>query len=125
MNLIKLITLSTLWSFSALTSSAIASVPDATFSAEAIYKNNCSVCHGDRGDGRSRASNSLVPPPLNFTVAGGLTREYMISVVAQGKPGTAMTSWKTRLTPEQIEAVVDYVRTQFMAEIIETHFALR
>ena len=92
-------------------------------SAEFIYKDNCSVCHGDRGDGRSRASNSLVPPPRDFTEAGSLTREYMIYTVANGKPGTAMTSWKTRLNPQQIEAVVDHVRSKFMQEAIETHFA--
>ena len=91
--------------------------------AESIYKNNCSVCHGDRGDGRSRASNSLVPPPRNFTQAGELTREYMISAVTFGKPGTAMTSWKSRLSAPQIEGVVDYVRSQFMAEVLEAYFS--
>lgn len=89
--------------------------------AEMIYKDNCSVCHGDNGDGRSRASNSLVPPPRNFTEAGELTREYMIFTVANGKPGTAMTAWKSRLNSEQIEAVVDYVRNRFMQEAIETY----
>lgn len=95
--------------------------PDAR-SAESIYKDECSVCHGDHGDGRSRASNSLVPPPRNFTEAGELTREYMISIVANGKPGTAMAPWKTRLGPQQIEMVVDYVRNKFMQETIESHF---
>ena len=92
-----------------------------TPTAEMIYKNNCSVCHGDNGDGRSRASNSLVPPPRNFTEAGELTRDYMILTVANGKPGTAMTSWKTRLNPAQTEAVVDYVRNRFMQDAIETY----
>jgi len=88
---------------------------------EQIYKNNCSVCHGDNGDGRSRASSSLIPPPRNFTAAGELTREKMIATVTHGKPGTAMTSWKTRFTPAQIESVVDYVRTRFMQSAIQTH----
>ena len=30
---------------------------------DALYHNYCSVCHGDRGDGRSRAQNSQKPPP--------------------------------------------------------------
>lgn len=107
-------------------SSALAAEPapkSVNLSGELIFKNNCSVCHGDHGDGRSRASNSLVPPPRNFTQAGELTREYMIYTVTNGKPGTAMTSWKTRFNPQQIEAVVDYVRSKFMQETIESHFS--
>ena len=102
-------------------SSALAA-ESATLAGELIYKDNCSVCHGDRGDGRSRASNSMMPPPRNFTEAGELTREYMITTVANGKPGTAMTSWTTRLNPQQIATVVDYVRGRFMQEAIELHF---
>ena len=104
-------------------SSALAAEPAINSSAELIYKNNCSVCHGDRGDGRSRASNGLVPPPRNFTEAGDLTREYMIHTVTNGKPGTAMTSWKTRFSQQEIASVVDYVRTKFMQETIQSHFA--
>ncbi len=87
---------------------------------EQIFKNNCAVCHGDNGDGNSRASSSLIPPPRNFTIAGDLTREKMIFTVTNGKPGTAMTSWKTRFTPAQIEGVVDYVRGRFMQTAIQS-----
>ena len=79
-----------------------------------LYHNYCSVCHGDRGDGRSRARNSLVPPPRDFTTAANLTREYMIAIVANGKPGTAMTAWNTQLNEKEIAAVVDYVQTAFV-----------
>lgn len=83
----------------------------------AIYHNYCSVCHGDRGDGKSRAQGSLVPPPKDFTnpgVAHALSREQMIDAVANGKSGTAMTPWKSQLTQKEIEGVVDYIRTTFM-----------
>ena len=93
------------------------------FNPELIYKNNCSVCHGDNGDGRSRASTSLVPPPRNFTTASDLTREKMIAMVTHGKPGTAMTSWKSQLSEKHIEGVVDYVRSNFMQEAIERHLS--
>lgn len=81
---------------------------------EVIYHNYCSVCHGDRGDGRSRASNSLNPPPKNFTKAANLPRDEMISAVTNGVPKTAMPSWKTRLSAQEIEAVVDYIQDRFM-----------
>lgn len=81
-----------------------------------LYHNYCSVCHGDKGDGRSRAQNSLNPPPRDFTTpaASQLTRASMIESVTNGRPGTAMTSWKTQLSPKEIEALVDYVRNTFM-----------
>jgi mono/diheme cytochrome c family protein len=82
-----------------------------------IYHNYCSVCHGDRGDGRSRARGSLVPPPKDFTAPGmkeQLPRDWMVRVVREGKPGTAMVGWKTQLDEREVEAVVDYIRATFM-----------
>lgn len=86
---------------------------------ELLYHNYCSVCHGDRGDGRSRASKSLVPPPRDFTSATNLARDTMITVVSNGKPGTAMTGWKSQLTEKEIESVVDYIRNGFMLAAID------
>ena len=81
-----------------------------------LYHNYCSVCHGDKGDGRSRAQNSLNPPPLNFNTpqAAQISRARMIEAVKNGRPGTAMTPWKSQLNQKEIEAVVDYVRNTFM-----------
>lgn len=81
---------------------------------EVIYHNYCSVCHGDRGDGRSRARNSLVPPPRDFTSGAEMSRDTMITIVAHGKQGTAMTAWKSQLNDKEIESVVDYIRRTFM-----------
>ncbi|MGC2458782.1 MAG: c-type cytochrome [Gallionellaceae bacterium] len=81
---------------------------------ELIFRKSCSVCHGDRGNGRGRASSNLNPQPRDFTQSSNLTREAMINAVTYGRPGTAMMPWKTRYTDKQIEAVVDYVRNRFM-----------
>ena len=89
----------------------------------ALYHNYCSVCHGDQGDGKSRAQGSLKPPPLDFTTpkaAQDLTRERMIAAVKNGVPGTAMVGWKSQLSDEQIGKVVDYVRNTFMMPSIAT-----
>src|SRR6185369_6097195 len=83
----------------------------------ALYHNYCSVCHGDNGDGQSRASGSLKPPPRDFTTPQAmqeLTRERMLAAVKGGVPGTAMMAWKTQLNDAQIASVVDYVRDTFM-----------
>ncbi|CAB1367705.1 Cytochrome c, class I [Denitratisoma oestradiolicum] len=86
---------------------------------EILYHNYCSVCHGDKGDGNSRAKGSLVPPPRDFTKAGELGRQTMITIVTHGKPSTAMTGWQTQLTQKEIEAVVDYIRSTFMRVVLD------
>ena len=86
--------------------------------AAKVYRENCAVCHGDRGDGQSRARFGLNPPPRDFTSAQAatqLTREVMISRVTHGKPATAMVAWQGRLSAAEIEGVVDYIRATFMA----------
>jgi len=82
-----------------------------------IYRDNCAVCHGDRGDGQSRARFGLNPQPRDFTTAGAaaeLNRKRMLTSVMQGREGTAMVAWLGRLSEAQIEGVVDYVRRSFM-----------
>lgn len=86
--------------------------------AQRVYSDNCAVCHGDKGDGQTRARFGLHPPPRNFTTAGAaaeLDRARMITSVVQGREGTAMVGWKDRLSMAQIEGVVDYIRNTFMA----------
>jgi mono/diheme cytochrome c family protein len=83
----------------------------------ALYHNYCSVCHGDNGDGQSRARGSLNPPPRDFTTAQALselTRPRMVAAVKAGVPNTAMVGFQSQLTERQIDAVVDYVRDTFM-----------
>lgn len=81
-----------------------------------IYAKKCSVCHGDRGDGVSFSTEVLSPPPRDFTSERGrlLTRDKMISAVTSGSPGTAMVGFATQLKPEEVAAVVDYIRSTFI-----------
>jgi len=82
-----------------------------------IYQEYCSVCHGDNGDGQSRARQGLIPPPKDFTepdMAASLTRDQMLTAVSNGKPGTAMTGWQSRLNEAETLAVVEYIRQRFM-----------
>ena len=95
---------------------AMATTSVSTNSAE-IYAKTCSVCHGERGDGKSHTMGGLNPPPRDFTVPGlksRLSRDGMIQAVNKGKPGTAMTGFSSRLSQSQITELVDYIRGQFM-----------
>lgn len=85
--------------------------------AATLYQSYCSVCHGDQGNGLSRARASLNPPPSDFTHPAAkayLSRERMIHSVREGRPGTAMIAWKAQLSDSQIGGIVDYVRQKFM-----------
>lgn len=82
-----------------------------------LYHNYCSVCHGDAGDGKSRARGSLIPPPADFTdpkLKDRFSVAYMAAITREGKPGTAMTGWKTQLNATEIDAVARYVRNTFV-----------
>jgi mono/diheme cytochrome c family protein len=91
--------------------------PDGRIDPALLFHNYCSVCHGDQGDGRSRARNSLVPPPANFTdpaLRSRLTVDYIAAITREGKPGTAMVGWKTQLSVDETKALAQYIRTQFV-----------
>lgn len=81
-----------------------------------LFKNTCSVCHGEKGNGAMWGK--LQPPARNFTSpesAAKLSRERMIYSVTYGRGGTAMQPFGTQLSQSDIEAVVDYIRETFMA----------
>lgn len=83
----------------------------------ALYQRHCSACHGEKGDGNSRAQATLSKKPRNFTAEESrlrLTREYMIAIVRDGRPHTPMVARSSRLSQDEIEAVVDFIRTRFM-----------
>ena len=82
-----------------------------------IFFKHCRACHGDKGDGKTFAANVLTPPPKNFTSENSkqeLTEDRMILSVTEGRRGTAMMPWKSRLTQQEIHAVVLYIRKSLM-----------
>ena len=90
---------------------------------KAIYIKHCSACHGDNGNTAVWAKNGLNPPPRNFTSKASrdeLSLERMISSVTHGRPGTAMMSFKSRLSEAEIETVVGFIRSEFMQDISAT-----
>ena len=83
-----------------------------------VYNFYCYFCHGYSGDARTVASRYLNPPPRDFTQArlAAVTRAAMVQAVRDGRAGTAMQSFGSTLTQEDIEVVVDFVRSEFMRE---------
>ena len=82
-----------------------------------IFFKHCKACHGTKGDGKTFAANVLNPPPKNFTAEKSkqqLTKSRMIRSVTNGRKGTAMMPWESRLTAQEIQAVVEYIRKELM-----------
>ena len=92
--------------------------------APGLYQEYCSVCHGDRGDGKSHAQQGLVPPPRDFTSpqsALELNRGRIISGIANGVPGTAMSGWQSRLSDDEIVALAEFIENRFLRPSTDTH----
>ncbi|HVR80441.1 MAG TPA: cytochrome c [Acidimicrobiia bacterium] len=74
--------------------------PDAALGGE-LYQSNCAGCHGSAGEGG-----------IGPSLAAGLTRfeavGEFVAFVSTGVPGR-MPGFETRLSPDQVNAVVQYV----------------
>lgn len=82
-----------------------------------LYHNYCSVCHGDKGDGKSRATGALSTVPRDFTSADSrreLSRERIATAIAHGRPGTAMVGWKTQLSENDIDRLAEHVYNRYV-----------
>lgn len=81
-----------------------------------IYNFRCYYCHGYSGDARTLAASFVTPRPIDFThtAPDSLPRERMLLSIKSGRPGTAMMSFENILQPNEIAAVADFVRQEFM-----------
>ena len=79
-----------------------------------IFKANCVVCHGDKGDGKGPAAAGMTPPPRNFTSATdmkGIDNARLHKSIVEGRPGTPMVGFGKTLKPADIDDVIAYVKT--------------
>jgi mono/diheme cytochrome c family protein len=74
----------------------------------AIFKHNCSMCHGADGQG---VASLKTPNFTNSRVQATISDNEMIQVIQDGKPGTAMPAFGGKLPLEQILAVRSFVRS--------------
>lgn len=63
----------------------------------AVYKTNCAICHGDKGEGNGPAGMGLVPKPRNLVAGewkkGSGTRKDLYETVRVGLDGTSMAAF--------------------------------
>jgi cytochrome c oxidase cbb3-type subunit 3 len=86
---------------------------------EVVFKTNCILCHGERGDGNGRAAQLFNPRPANLRQSTK-TQDYKRTIIRQGGEAmgrsSVMPSWSDKLTGTEIEDLLLYLRT-----ILEIH----
>ena len=86
--------------------------------AAPTYRQYCAGCHGDagRGDGlQARVTLLKVPDFGDAARMATLSDEYLYTSIAKGSAAlggtSAMPGWDPSLTPDEIRALVAYIRT--------------
>lgn len=86
--------------------------PDAVEDGREVYANTCSGCHGDDGTGSS-TGRSLIG-----IASQEEDRSVHITSVTDGKGG--MPAFGSRLSEEEVDAVVSFVRLEFVEATAES-----
>ncbi len=73
-----------------------------------IYENECQKCHGKDGKGSKRGQSLGVPNFADAEWQASLTDEQLIKSITNGKK--KMPKQEGKLSPEEIKAVVKYIR---------------
>jgi len=81
-----------------------------------IFMAQCSVCHGEKGNGKGPAAAALNPKPRNFrrglkNFQYGASFEEVVATISNGPPTGIMPAFKGALEEEEILAVATYVRS--------------
>lgn len=80
------------------------------------FVDNCAPCHGEQGVGDGPASVGLAPKPASFSAHGFLSSRsdgYLLWRISEGKPGTAMSSFKDSLALEERLALITFLRREW------------
>ncbi len=97
----------------------LSSVRDPVKRGEAVFKTNCILCHGIKGDGKGRAAVLYDPPPANLT-RSDKNDDYKISIITLGGAAMGrspvMPVWGKQLSTQEIKDVVAYLKTILVKE---------
>lgn len=89
-------------------------VGDQLHRGEVVFKTNCVLCHGIKGNGKGRASVLYDPPPADLTHSDKNT-DYKLMIVTMGGKAMGrspvMPIWGEQLTSQEIQDVVTYIDT--------------
>lgn len=86
--------------------------PEVVALGRQVYYEHCATCHGERGRGDGPGGAGLYPPPADLTAEHFFhhSDHRVLEWVGNGIPGSAMPGFKDRLTLEERQAVVAFIR---------------
>lgn len=102
----------------AATPAASPAPADDLASARATYKAACVNCHKENGEGGVAELDEgvkLKVPSLKTEHSIGHTDQQFARKIANGDKDEGMPAFKDRLTPEQINALVRFIRSEFQS----------
>jgi cbb3-type cytochrome c oxidase subunit III len=88
--------------------SALAQGQAEAVDAAAVYKKRCSMCHGPEGKGFSA---NKTPDFTSAEWQKAHTDEVITGVIKDGKKGTPMPAFGSKLSEDEVKAVVGHVRS--------------
>lgn len=79
---------------------------------EVVFKSNCILCHGIKGDGKGRVAKLYDPPPADLTKSEK-NDDYKENIIRLGGKAMGrsdiMPPWEGQLTDQEIKDLVKYI----------------
>ena len=102
-------------------STAAAAAPPSEATMElgrAVWNYRCYFCHGYSGDAKTLATTYLDPKPRDFraTSPQEMPHERVMAAVRNGVPNTAMKGFTGILNDQEMQAVSEFLRHEFMVK---------
>lgn len=78
-----------------------------------LYEGHCLPCHGSGGKGDGPMGKVLRPPATDLTGPASKKKpdRELRAIIENGILGTAMSSWKSTLSDQEMREVVAYIRS--------------
>lgn len=83
--------------------------PEVAAAGQKLYKQNCTICHGEKGDLIGGLPNARNLVEGNWKAGAGAIAHY--KVLQNGIPGTQMVSFKQTLKPVERWAIINWIET--------------
>jgi mono/diheme cytochrome c family protein len=80
---------------------------------KSLYERHCLACHGVSGKGDGPTGKLVIPPAADLTSpeSSKKTDAEWLSIIENGKPGTAMMGFKGQLSKADLQELVAYIRS--------------